>query len=217
MSARQRTRDIFVYVVGIVVVAGIVASFFVTRSEVHDVGTRVTKVESPCLRYGPKSPQCKAAFEAAVSTITHAEACAILRKAGLEVAQCAHARLRQERTRHNERAPPPKGVAPSTENSPSSQPSPQHGGPSVPAHPGGKSGGHGSPESIHQPSSTQPSESAPAPIATAPSPSQPEQVAGEATTPAPEASSPPGLIGSPGGLAGEVVCGLNRLLPVCSE
>jgi hypothetical protein len=117
MTARQRTRDIFVYVVGIVVVIGIVASFFVTKSEVHDVGSRVTKVESPCLRYGPKSPQCKAAFEAAVATITHPEACAVERKAGTlrairELAQglgvnfkepCAGARLAQERQRGSER------------------------------------------------------------------------------------------------------------------
>jgi hypothetical protein len=117
MTARQRTRDIFVYVVGIVVVIGIVASFFVTRSEVHDVGSRVTKVESPCLRYGPKSDQCKEAFEAAVATITHPEACAVERKAGTlrairELAQglgvdfkepCAGARLAQERQRGNER------------------------------------------------------------------------------------------------------------------
>jgi Trp operon repressor len=96
---------------------GIVVSFFVTRSEVSDVGSRVTKVESPCLRYGPDSQQCKEAFEAAIATITHAQACAVERKAGtlkairelaasLEVRfkePCAGARIAQERQRGNER------------------------------------------------------------------------------------------------------------------
>jgi hypothetical protein len=65
---------------------------------------RVTRVESPCLKYGAKSDQCKEAFEQAVLTITHAQACAILRKAGLEIQPCAHARLRQEVGRRKERA-----------------------------------------------------------------------------------------------------------------
>lgn len=66
--------------------------------------TKITKIESPCLKYGAKSHQCKEAFEQAVLTITHAQACAILRKAGLEIPQCAHARLRQESGRRRERA-----------------------------------------------------------------------------------------------------------------
>jgi hypothetical protein len=66
--------------------------------------TQLTKIESPCLRYGAKSEQCKQAFEQAVLTITHPEACAILRKAGLTIAPCAHARLRQEHRRGKERA-----------------------------------------------------------------------------------------------------------------
>jgi hypothetical protein len=132
----------FVYVVGIVVVGGIVASFFLTRSEVNDVGSRVTKVESPCLRYGPKSHQCKEAFEAAVATITHPEACAIERKAGTlrairELAQglgmsfkepCAGARLAQETKRGNERSQAKAGDA-STPHKGSSTPGPSTGGP----------------------------------------------------------------------------------------
>lgn len=78
---------------------------------------QITKIESPCLKYGSKSPQCKKAFEAAVATITHPEACAIERKAGtlqavrqlaaeLDVSftePCAGARIAQERKRGNER------------------------------------------------------------------------------------------------------------------
>jgi hypothetical protein len=80
--------------------------------------TQITKIESPCIRYGSKSPQCKEAFEAAVATITHPQACAIERKAGTlrairELADslditfnepCAGARIAQERQRGNERA-----------------------------------------------------------------------------------------------------------------
>lgn len=127
---------------------GIIASFFITRSEVSDVGTRVTKVESPCLRYGPKSDQCKEAFEAAVATITHPEACAIERKAGtlkairelaaaLEVnfkEPCAGARLAQERQRGSERKASARGAA-------STQRGGFSGGPVEAAQPG--SGGPG--------------------------------------------------------------------------
>jgi len=81
------------------------------------VDKRVTKVESPCLKYGAKSKQCKRAFDAAVSTITHPQACAIERKAGSlrairELADglgveftepCAGARIAQERQRGKER------------------------------------------------------------------------------------------------------------------
>lgn len=181
---------------------------------------QITKIESPCLRYGAKSEQCKEAFEQAV----HPEACAILRKAGLEITECAHARLRQERTRHNERVasrgrlqakpgetqtggskenpvrtPHPGGVA--------SHPSqPHHAEPHAPSHP-------------PQPPSKQPSE--PTSAAPAPQPSSPraEQSTEEVEPPVSEVAPPtaPGLIGDPGGLAGEAVCGLNRLLRVCSK
>lgn len=92
---------------------------------------RVTKVESPCLKYGAKSEQCKKAFEQAVLTITHAQACAILRKAGLEIEPCANARLAQESTRRRERATTdqqrPGGDAP-TGPTGTLQPSPHEGG-----------------------------------------------------------------------------------------
>ena len=57
---------------------------------------RITKTTSPCLLYGPNSKLCQRSFETAVLTITHPEACAILRKAGLAIDSCRHARLRQE-------------------------------------------------------------------------------------------------------------------------
>ncbi len=87
------------------------------EDQTDKVDKRVAKVESPCLKYGAKSRQCEKAFEAAVSTITHPQACAIERKAGTlrairELADavnvtftepCAGARLAQERQRGNER------------------------------------------------------------------------------------------------------------------
>ena len=95
------------------------------RAEHHTdiVNQRVNKVESPCLRYGPKSDACQESFERAVATITHVEACAVERKAGTLKAiralasalraegvdvsftePCAGARLAQELQRHNQRA-----------------------------------------------------------------------------------------------------------------
>jgi hypothetical protein len=107
---------------------GAAAAFFVlvvvfgllldrAEDQTDEVNKRVTKVESPCLKYGAKSEQCERAFEAAVSTITHPQACAIERKAGTlqairELAAeldvrfsepCAGARIAQERQRGNER------------------------------------------------------------------------------------------------------------------
>ncbi len=198
--------------------------YVANHSENSTTSRKVTRIEaaSPCLTYGPKSELCKESFEKAVLTITHPEACAILRKAGLEVVECAHARLRQEHTRHSERTHS-KEVQ-SLENGSAGSSAPVRGGSGagpVPGLTGGSGGvsphpgGHAPPQSPHQPSSTQPSEPIPAPVATVLSPSQPEQMAGEETTPAPEPSSAPGLIGNPGGVVGGLCPTLNRLLPVC--
>jgi hypothetical protein len=108
-----------------------------TRHDVGSVNKRITKVESPCLKYGAKSDQCKEAFEQAVLTITHAQACAILRKAGLEVVSCAGARLEQERGRRKDReanqgphhGSAGEGVVDSNGHAPSSQPGPGRPGP----------------------------------------------------------------------------------------
>ena len=92
--------------------------YVANRSENTTTSRKVTLIEaaSPCLTY-PKSDLCKESFEKAVLTITHAEACAIERKAGTlrairELAArlgvtftepCAGARLAQERQRGKER------------------------------------------------------------------------------------------------------------------
>lgn len=66
------------------------------------VDQHVTEITSPCLLYGPKSLPCKRAFDAAVTTIDHAEACEVLRKAGLQVVSCRGARLKDEPQLHRE-------------------------------------------------------------------------------------------------------------------
>jgi hypothetical protein len=103
--------------------------YVANHSENTTTSRKVTRIEaaSPCLTYGPKSDLCKESFEKAVLTITHPEACAILRKAGLEVVECADARLRQERIRHHERVRS-KGAVDSNGHAPSSQSDPQDGG-----------------------------------------------------------------------------------------
>jgi len=190
--------------------------YVANHSENTTTSRKVTRIEaaSPCLTYGPKSDLCKESFEKAVLTITHPEACAILRKAGLEVVECAGARLRQEQTRHQERVRS-KGVVDSNGHAPSSQPGPQHGGPghegqSKPSAPG--KGGKKAAETEPPPAS-----STPAPVVETPS--------GESRPPANSAASeaPPGLVGNPGGAIGKLTCGLSEVVtvvagvPVCTS
>jgi hypothetical protein len=116
----------------VVCLLAIPVTFWVNHRDVGSVNNRVTKVESPCLRYGAKSHQCKAAFEQAVLTITHAEACAILRKAGLAIGNCAGARLAQEAQRGSERAATKRSAEGGDASQPGStghqQPGPPSGG-----------------------------------------------------------------------------------------
>lgn len=194
--------------------------YVANHSENTTTSRKVTRIEaaSPCLTYGPKSDLCKESFEKAVLTITHPEACAILRKAGLEVVQCAHARLRQEHIRHQERSRS-KGVVDSNGHAPSSQPSPHHGGsgqgdstkPSAPHH-GGSKGGK-APAAAPQP--------APAPsTTTAPAETSTGQGQSHAN---PAASEAPGLIGNPGGAVGKAACDATEVVndlagvPVCGK
>lgn len=202
-------------VFGIAAVLGILGYYNTSRKVTH-VDQSVTRIEAatPCLTYGRKSEACKEAFEQAVLTITHAEACAIERKAGTlrairELADalgihfaepCAHARLRQERRRGKERAATraTKGVMPSTGNSPHSQPGPHHGG-------SGNSGGGGKGGSD---SPSVPGEGG-SPGAPAPGPGAPQNP----PAPSPPAGSPgnsqqrgaPATVEATGKAAGDVV------------
>lgn len=123
----MRFREILAVALMLLCLIAIPVTFAINHSEVGGVRNHVTNIESPCLRYGATSRQCREAFEQAVLTINHAEACAILRKAGLEIANCQGAHLRQERRRRKHR----KGVVPQ-------QPSKAHQQPSPPATGGGQ-------------------------------------------------------------------------------
>lgn len=149
-------------------VIAIPVTFWVNHHDVGSVSHRISRVESPCLKYGPRSLQCQRAFEAAVATITHPEACAVERKAGTlkalrELAQsldvdfkepCKGARLAQERQRGEERtatkrqmkngpaappAAPEAGDATTSAPTGSSQPGRHEGGS---GHTGGTHDGH---------------------------------------------------------------------------
>lgn len=113
----DRGRKWFLIAIGLVcaaIVGGIGFAIYVNFSQ----GRQISKIESPCLKYGPDSKQCEEAFSAAVSTITHPQACAIERKAGTlqairELAAdigveftepCAGARIAQERERSKARS-----------------------------------------------------------------------------------------------------------------
>lgn len=169
-------------------------------------GKAIAKVESPCLKYGPDSKQCEEAFSAAVSTITHPQACAIERKAGTlrairELADdigvdftepCAGARIAQERERRSDRAAAAEptgsigGGALQTGSTGHQQPGPRGGG-------GDKAGPAGSEPSAEAPSASDPRGAAPN--------SNPPP---RADSPA-AALSPPGLIEQTTGAAAGVV------------
>jgi len=217
----------------VVCLIAIPVSFIINRHDVGSVGSRVTKIETPCQRYGDHSEQCTAYFEHALLSINHPEACALERKAGTLKAiralalslrergvdvsftePCAGARLAQERTRANERARTQalEGVVPSTGNSPHSQPSPQHGGSPGGSEPG-KGGSAPSPpppipgsggEQRHPASAPTPPAS-PEPVATPPSPPSREPAPEE---PIPAAHPLPETLEGVGTTVHETVCSL---------
>lgn len=98
----------------VVCLIAIPVSFYLNHRDFGTVNNRVTQIESPCLRYGPRSSKCEEAFEKAVLTINRPEACAILRKVRLEPLVCRGTHLRHE-----------KGVMPHTpHHTATQQPSP---------------------------------------------------------------------------------------------
>lgn len=184
-NVRRVLLLLFVALVGLAVYAA-------NHSENSTTSRKVTRIEaaSPCLTYGPKSELCKESFEKAVLTITHPEACAILRKAGLEVVECAHARLRQERNRREERnlhARTALEAEGTDEPSHMNAPSVPHQQPK-PGKPGGrhKGGHHGG--GHHPPSSPEPSQSPPSVPSSPPASesSQPSEPGHSGETPAAE-------------------------------
>ncbi len=184
----------------------IVVSFVVSRIEISGVGDRVTRIESPCQRFGSESKVCEEAFETAVKSITHRIACFIDRKAGKPFKPtCRGVRLRIDQAQpvhtepHNaagHRTPSDVQVVPDSgirnggdaDSSPpqgTSQPSPHGGGG---AGKNGGSGGNGGQPSNPAPSSPSPTQPS------APSPSSRSESSATLTPPPSsggEAPSPP--------------------------
>lgn len=153
------------------------------------VNNRVSRVESPCLKYGPTSKICQHSFETALLTLTHPEACAVERKAGTlrairELAAlieasfhepCKGARLAQERSRGTERdaANPQRtagsdaangGDAHQTPSTAHQQPSPPTGGHQGHAPPKGGTHTPSAPENPGGSGDSEPTTAAPTPV-----------------------------------------------------
>jgi hypothetical protein len=186
--------------------------------------TQITKIESPCVKYGSDSPQCEEAFSAAVATITHPQACAVERKAGTlrairELAgelgvdftePCAGARIEQERVRGNERAASrgraASGGGAQTGSTGTLQPGPREGGSSEDVGTGkqrggsdGTSGGGGHDRPAPAPSPSPETVPSPSPQ---PSPGRSGDAPGD---PDPPASPSPGTVPSTVEAAGGAV------------
>ncbi len=181
------------------------------------VEKQVTKVESPCLKYGPKSEECERAFDAAVSTITHPQACAIERKAGTlrairELADglgvdftepCAGARIAQERQRGNEREATSQRLSQENSGSGGGGVPASTGGPPAPSTGAGDGGGRDDGAEPKPPRNPQPSPAPPPGSTSGPPP------------PAPVAPPPPAAVLNPAGK--EVPAQPPGLLPKALE
>lgn len=66
------------FVLGVVAIIAIAVTFTIGRNENARQNARIQKIESPCLRYGPKSKECHKAFGAAIKSITPYQLCILL-------------------------------------------------------------------------------------------------------------------------------------------
>lgn len=155
MNRQTVTRIVPFVILTVVFAALLYRAEHKAETGISRVDRHITEVTSPCLRYGARSRQCKRAFEAAVATIDHPEACAILRKAGLRVGSCEGTHLAVERhgaavTAGREATAPSRapGAAPEGGDDNSSP----HTGSSQPGRHEGGSDGHGQPSHPHAPS-----------------------------------------------------------------
>jgi hypothetical protein len=185
----------------VVCLIAIPLTFWLNHVDVGSVNNRVTKVESPCLRYGPDSKICERAFEEAAASINHRMACFFQHRAGVFPPSCrgVHLRIKQKPAQHK------GGDASQTGSTGHQPPSPHHGG------------SPGSGHAKHPPAPTAPSPTpaapspAPAPTPT-PEASLPPQASPSAEPPGPSHAEPPGLL-TP---ALESVCSIaDRVAPLC--
>lgn len=205
-------------------------TFLVNHSDIGGVRDRVTRIESPCVRYGSDSKICQEAFETAVHSINHRIACFIDRKSGRPFKpSCRGVRLRIESNKavhadsHNgagDQTPselqtnPNSGIgnggdAETTPPTGNSTPAPGNGGNQGGGQGNGGSGGSPAPST---PTPSQPSQpSAPAPSSSSNSSSS----SGGAPT-SPPADVPaepnPGVVEEVGAAANEVTQGVNEVV-----
>lgn len=165
-------------------VFAIVVTFVVNHMETSAVDEHIRKIESPCLRYGPRSKECHEAFGAAIKSITPYQLCVLLSRqpelTGVKPSDCvriAHeARRKQKAAQQTKRSS--VAVAPARAPSPSAPMAvrpPTSGSASPPTTPVHKA----RPPRQPSPQST-PTPSAPAP-----------QAADATTTVTPPAPTPP--------------------------
>jgi hypothetical protein len=135
----------------IVCLIAIPVTFWINHHDVGSIRNRITRVESPCQRYGPDSKICERAFEEAAASINHRMACFFQHRAGVFPPSCRGVHLRIAPSPGS----PVKGGGASQQPSSTAHqlPSPQHGGsghegqsgtPKAPAP--GKSGDRGTKE-----------------------------------------------------------------------
>lgn len=211
------------------------ATFYVNHHDVGSVKNRITKIESPCLKYSEEKTKenkrlCEESFENAVATITHPQACAIERKAGTlkairELAAelgvkfsepCAGARLRQEEGRTEERkAASTAQESANTGTQPASEKNVGQGSPPAAGGKGSKpeNGGHDDQPPSKPADPNDPNESTPTP----PSPASPPPAEVPSESPAGEEPgaepSKPGLLDP----ALELVCDTTKALNLCTK
>jgi len=226
---KQHHREVAVsrakLVLIIVCLIAIPVTFWINHHDVGSIRSRITRVESPCQRYGPDSRICERAFEEAATSINHRMACFFQHRAGVFPPSCQGVHLRIAQNPGS----PARGGGASQQPPPTAHqlPSPQHGGsghegksnsPPAPAK-GDEEGGEG--EAPAKPPAAE-VEAQPASSASA---TTTETSTEEERPPSNSAASegPPGLIGNPGGAVGKLACGLGEVATVvagtriCSE
>lgn len=137
----------------VVCLVAIPVSFLLNHQEVGSVNSRITRIESPCQRYGSESKVCQEAFETAVHSITHRIACYIDHESGKPFKpSCVGVRLRIDlRPRSHAPAPGGNGGDASDARPGSSQPGRHEGGPGSREVASGGGGHKGSPEKLTPP------------------------------------------------------------------
>jgi len=105
--SRENTRRMLIV---LFVLALGFAIYYSNEQHVQDVNNRVTKIESPCLRYGSKSEQCYKAFSTALGVLRqHPElACFIVEQVDIRPKECSGVEKTAKEKLHSRNANRPK-------------------------------------------------------------------------------------------------------------